>query len=69
MNPYSISLFAIALAAGGWTFHRKVRRHGWRNGRRLVGAITSSALVAVLVFYAAFLISMLLLAALFSLWE
>ncbi|MER7079701.1 hypothetical protein SAMN02982929_04688 [Saccharopolyspora kobensis] len=68
MNPYLISLFAIALATGGWTFHRKVRRHGWRNGWRLTGAIISSALVAVLVFYAAFLISILLLAGLFSLW-
>lgn len=69
MNPYSISLFVIALATGGWTFYRKMQRYGWRNGWRLAGAITSSALIAVLVFYAAFLISLLLLAAFLSIWE
>lgn len=59
-------LLTIAFAAGGFTLHRLVRRHGREDWWQFCGLVAGAALVGVLTYFAAYSIMIIVLATLFA---
>ncbi|MDA3629925.1 hypothetical protein [Saccharopolyspora oryzae] len=65
MDLYQVVLLAISFAAGGFTLHRLVRRHGWQDGWQFSGLVAGALLVGALAYIAAYTLMIMVLATLF----